>query len=309
MNGAATVKLPPGVVVVERGWLSSNSVLLPAAGGMAVVDSGYWTHAAQTVELVASASGGRPLTLLLNTHLHSDHCGGNAALQARYPQVRTLVPAGLARWVREWDTTALTYEPTGQFCPRFAVSGVLQPGSELQLAGCRWQVHGAPGHDPHSVVLFEAASRTLISADALWASGFGVVFPELEGESAFEDVARTLDLIQALEPAVVIPGHGPVFDDVSGALARARSRLAAYEASPIRHATHAGKVLLKFKLLEWQSASLEQLLDWASATSYFQMMHRRWFADEDPGAWVRRLAHELIVSGAARLDGDMLHNA
>lgn len=309
MSSAAIAKLPPGVVVLERGWLSSNSVLMPAPSGMAVVDSGYWTHAAQTVELVASSSGGRPLALLLNTHLHSDHCGGNAALQARYPQVQTLVPAGLAKWIREWDTTALTYAPTGQFCPRFAVSGVLQPGSELELAGCRWQVHGAPGHDPHSVIFFEPASRTLISADALWANGFGVVFPELEGERAFGEVARTLDLIEALEPAVVIPGHGPVFEDVGGAVARARSRLAAYEASPVRHATHAAKVLLKFKLLEWQSASLEQVLDWAGGTSYFRMMQQRWFADEDPRAWVRRLAQELIASGAASLDGEMLHNA
>ena len=38
----------------------------------------------------------RPLDLLLNTHLHSDHCGGNAALQARHPGVRTLIPPGQA---------------------------------------------------------------------------------------------------------------------------------------------------------------------------------------------------------------------
>ena len=300
--------LPPGVIVLERGWLSSNSVLLPTAGGVAVVDSGYWTHSAQTVELVAAAAGARPVTLLLNTHLHSDHCGGNAALQARHPQMRTLVPAGLAGWVRNWNTSALTYDPTGQFCPRFALSGVLQPGTELDLDDSQWQVHGAPGHDPHSVVLFEPVSRTLISADALWANGFGVVFPELEGESAFADVARTLDLIEALEPVMVIPGHGPVFHDVGGALARARSRLAAYEASPVRHATHAAKVLLKFKLLEWQCASLEQLLDWAEATPYFQLVRGRWFGNEDPRSWVGRLVQELASGGAARLEDGVVHN-
>jgi glyoxylase-like metal-dependent hydrolase (beta-lactamase superfamily II) len=296
------------VVVLERGWLSSNTVLLPTPGGVAVVDSGYWTHSTQTVELISAASGSRPVTLLLNTHLHSDHCGGNAALQARHPQMRTLVPAGLAGWVRDWDTSALTYDPTGQFCPRFSISGVLQPGTELELGDRRWQVLGAPGHDPHSVVLFEPVSRTLISADALWANGFGVVFPELEGQSAFADVARTLDLIESIGPALVIPGHGPMFDDVTGALARARRRLAGYEASPSRHAIHAGKVLLKFKLLEWQSASAEQLLDWADTTPYFELLHRRWFGNEARRSWVERLLHELVSGGAARLESGMVHN-
>jgi hypothetical protein len=32
----------------------------------------------------------------------------------------------------------------------------------------------------------------LISADALWENGFGVVFPELEGDDAFAIVAATL---------------------------------------------------------------------------------------------------------------------
>lgn len=301
--------LPPGVTVLERGWLSSNTVLLSTAGGVAVVDSGYWTHSDQTVELVAAASGDRPVTLLLNTHLHSDHCGGNAALKARHPQMRTFVPAGLAGWVRDWDTTALTYDPTGQFCPRFGFDGVLQPGTELELGGRCWQVHAAPGHDPHSVVLFEPVSRTLISADALWANGFGVVFPELEGEAAFSDVARTLDVIEALDPIVVIPGHGPLFHDTGAALTRARNRLAAYEASPARHASHAGKVLLKFKMLEWQETSVERLLDWTDATPYFRLVHQRWFADEKPRSWVGRLLQELVSSGAARLEGGMVHNA
>ena len=74
-----------GLTVFERGWLSSNNVLLtdpadPRAPAV-LVDSGHCTHAAQTVALVARALGGRPLGRILNTHLHSDHCGGNARLQ------------------------------------------------------------------------------------------------------------------------------------------------------------------------------------------------------------------------------------
>ena len=79
-----------------------------------------------------------------------------------------------------------------------------------------------------------------------------MVFPELEGEQAFDEVGQTLDLIGTLAPAVIVPGHGAVFTDLAGALAIARERLRAYRADPPRHSRHAAKVLLKFKLLEWQ---------------------------------------------------------
>jgi len=124
------MKLPKGVQVFERGWLSSNNILFVGDESCALVDSGYSTHSAQTVELVQSALGTRSLDLLLNTHLHSDHCGGNAALQQVYPALETLIPPGQAALVSVWDAETLTYLPTGQLCPRFTYDGCLLPGAE-----------------------------------------------------------------------------------------------------------------------------------------------------------------------------------
>ena len=267
--------LPPEITVFERGWLSSNNVLFSGPEGATLVDTGYCSHAAQTAALVAAALGERPLTRILNTHLHSDHCGGNAALQQAWPEVQTLIPPGQAEHVRHWDAYALSYTPTGQDCPPFRCEGVLWPGSEVQRGGKLWQVHAAPGHDPHSIVLFEPQARILISADALWENGFGVVFPELEGIAAFDEVAATLDVIERLAPAVVVPGHGPVFADATRALAVARKRLAGFMREPLKHAQYAAKVLLKYKLLEWQSIEQQALEAWAQATPYFGTLHRR----------------------------------
>ncbi|HET8745486.1 MAG TPA: MBL fold metallo-hydrolase [Ramlibacter sp.] len=301
--------LPAGVTVLERGWLSSNTIVLCGAEEAAVVDSGYCTHSELTLALVARAVGDLPLSMLANTHLHSDHCGGNAALRARYPMLRTMIPPGLADAVRAWDAAALSYEPTGQQCPRFDYDDLLRPGSAVQLGGQAWQVHAAPGHDPHSVILFEPASRTLISADALWQNGFGVVFPELEGEHAFDEVSATLDLIESLAPRVVIPGHGSLFSDVTEALGRARSRLAAYLREPRRHAAHAAKVLLKFKLLELQTARLDDFAAWAESTAYFRLVHERWFAAQPRQEWLFALIGELVRAGAANCDTEFIMNA
>lgn len=284
-------------------------MLFVGPNGTALVDSGYSSHAAQTLALVQRALGTRALDLLLNTHLHSDHCGGNAALQLAYPGVRTLIPPGLAASVRDWDPVALSYTPTGQQCPRFRFDAVLTPGQIVMLGSARWQIHAAPGHDPHSVILFEPVTRTLISADALWENGFGIVFEELEGVEAFDEVAATLDLIESLAPQTVIPGHGAVFTSVSESLATARSRLESLARDPAKHARHAAKVLVKFKLLEAQRIPIGEFRQWALATVYFGMVHRRFFADLPLADWIDGVIADLVHSGAAQRHGEFLSNA
>lgn len=300
--------LLPGMQVLERGWLSANNILFTEGPETVMIDSGYCTHAPQTLSLVETALGGRPLNLLLNTHLHSDHCGGNAALQARYPDVKTWIPPGQASQVAQWDPFALTYVPTGQLCPQFKFSGTLEAGSTVRFSRHDWQVYAAAGHDPHSLVFFEPENCILISADALWENGFGVVFPELEGTDAFAEVATTLDMIESLKPKIIIPGHGPIFVYSPEILARARQRLDYFAKNPRKHALHAVKVLLKFKLLETQRQSVEELINWADATSYFLQIRDIFFSDLSIRPWIESLCAELVAAGVAKIEGRYILN-
>lgn len=299
--------LPAGITVFERGWLSSNNVLLHGPQAV-LVDSGYVTHADQTLALVEAELGNKPLDLLINTHLHSDHCGGNAALQRRYASMRTEIPPGDAAAVASWDVDALSYDSTGQQCPRFCIDGALVPGEVRQLGELRWEIHAAPGHDPHSVVLFEPNSRTLISADALWEDGFGVVFPELIGESSFDEVAATLDMIEALQPRMVIPGHGGVFRDVGQALAVARRRLDGLANNAVKHARHAFKVLVKFKLLEAQTLSMSEWCIWRDETPLLEIICERFFPQWDLTDLAEDILKDLIRAGAAHRNANTIFN-
>ena len=301
--------LPAGMHVFERGWLSANNILFTDGEKSALVDSGYCTHAGQTLTLVEAVLGDRPLDFLVNTHLHSDHCGGNAALQARYPALRTSIPPGQAKNVSHWDPVALTYLPTGQLCPQFKFDGILQPGSSINLGTGHWETHAAAGHDPHSLVFFEPQGRVLISADALWENGFGVVFPELEGDNAFAEVAATLDLIERLRPLTVIPGHGRVFRYAPEVLEKARQRLDSFVKNPVSHARHAVKVLLKFKLLEVQRQSFDDFVQWAAATPYIILVNDRFFKEIPLTQWLESLCAQLIAAGVARKEDAWLINA
>jgi glyoxylase-like metal-dependent hydrolase (beta-lactamase superfamily II) len=77
----------------------------------AIIDTGYVSHAPQTLELVRHAPHGRHLDQIINTHLHSDHCGGNAILQAHYG-CKTSIPVAEADKVRHWDVEALSFKAT-----------------------------------------------------------------------------------------------------------------------------------------------------------------------------------------------------
>lgn len=300
------------LTVFERGWLSSNGVLFQSAEANCLVDTGYATHSAQTLALVKSVLGQQPLQSVINTHLHSDHCGGNAALASAYPELHIRIPPGQAEAVAAWDTDALSYGPTGQTCPRFHFTSTVCPGETLVLGSWPWEVHAAKGHDPHSIVLFQPDQRVLLSADALWENGFGVVFPELDGIDAFEEVADTLELIESLNPSYIVPGHGTVFTDLQGALARARSRLAQFQAFPEKHRRYAVKVLLKFKLLEWQETTMPQLIAWFQETPYFNtiapsdgMNTRQASGVAD---YLRGLLQELQKAGAIEVVGECIRN-
>ncbi|MCL6484375.1 MAG: MBL fold metallo-hydrolase, partial [Janthinobacterium lividum] len=195
---------PDAIQVFERGWLSSNNILFKGKDDTALIDSGYVTHAPQTLALLRHSLHGRPLERLFNTHLHSDHCGGNALLQAQYG-CHTAIPVAEADKVRVWDVDALSFQATGQQCPRFGFDATISPGDTLTLADMAWQALGAPGHDPHSLIFYCADEGISISADALWENGFGVIFPEIDGRSSFSEARATLDLIASLDVRVVIP--------------------------------------------------------------------------------------------------------
>ena len=300
------IGLPAGIAVFERGWLSSNNILFTGDGPATLVDSGYATHAPQTVALVRHALGDQPLQRLVNTHLHSDHCGGNAALQQAYgPALQTTIPAAEAQAVRAWDQQALTFSATGQHCDRFGFDDTLQPGDTLMLAGASWQALAAPGHDPHSLLLYCAAHRLLISADALWQNGFGVIFPELQGESGFAEAQATLELIASLDVALVIPGHGAPFTDVRAALDTAFARLAWLAADPRRNAENAVKVLLKFILLERQRIALDALPALLDGARLFGIANQRFFhgTQQELADWI---VARLVRAGAARIDNGIL---
>lgn len=306
MSGSGAMRPWPATMrILERGWVSSNNIVFLGDDEVAVVDTGYGRHAEQTLALLRNALGGRHLNRIINTHTHSDHIGGNAALQRAWPGVHITIPAGEAEVVREWDAQALHLEPMGQECERFDFEATFAAGDTFILGGLRWRAVGSPGHDMESLVLYCEDQRILISADALWENGFGILFPDLTGEAepgtAIAAQRATLDAISALQVERVIPGHGSPFTDVRGALGRAYSRLDYLAADPLRNARNAAKVALAFVLMIEGKVALADLQDRLAAMSLVTRINRDFLHIEE-ARLAGHLADELVRSRAARYE-------
>ena len=238
--------------------------------------------------------------------------GGNAVLQHAYPDARIAIPAGDADLVREWDEQALHLLPMGQQCERFNFDTTVRAGDLVTLGDCEWRAVASPGHDMHSLMLWCERERILISADALWEDGFGILFPALppanEAGRAFAAQGATLDAIATLRPQLVIPGHGAPFVDVAAALKRARSRLDYLMADPARIARNAAKVTLSFLLMIEGRLELSTLGERLARLSLLAAINGSVYGLGD-ARFAALLAAELVKSGAAISAGGWLQAA
>ncbi|HEV8256680.1 MAG TPA: MBL fold metallo-hydrolase [Casimicrobiaceae bacterium] len=296
--------LPPQVRVFVRDWLSSNNILLNGREGHVLIDSGYGRHAPLTLALLATPQGlgAAPLARLVNTHCHSDHMGGNAAIKAHY-DCPIALPDGEAPLIDAWDENTLLLAYVDQRADRFAYDEVIRAGETHVWGDLEWQALAAPGHDMGALVFFNPEHRILVSGDALWANGYGFVMPREIDARALPATRATLEMLAALDVRVVIPGHGEPFADVGAALERAFARTTAFEADSLRVARHALKVVLTFALLDQRRLPLSGMPAYVDRVGIYRDFNARFFR-LSPHALAERLVAELEkVHAARREDG------
>lgn len=300
-------RLPRTVHFVQRDWLSSNQVFCVDGDEATVVDTGYVKHAPMTVAVVRRRleQTGTRLARIVNTHLHSDHCGGNRRLVEAFG-ARVLVPQASLQDVANWDAEALTHAATAQRCDPFSADAGLAPGDAITMGGLHWRALAAPGHDPKSLIFHCEEARLLISADALWQHGFGVIFPEIEGESGFDEQQAILELIATLPVDHVLPGHGPAFSDVDKALVRAFSRLGAFREDRLRLPRNALKVLIKYLMLDLERVDSQDLVARLAGASIPRNAAARLGTSAE--AALHRSIDELVAQGKLERDRGWLGN-
>jgi glyoxylase-like metal-dependent hydrolase (beta-lactamase superfamily II) len=165
------------------------------------------------------------------THIHYDHVGGLHEFENRvmhrieapemaedheagglYASDMGEIADGLRKAGYEVPDTLVTAVPAG-FDPAeyrvtpASVTRAVDEGDIIDLGDRHFEVLHLPGHSPGSIGLFEAATETLFSGDAIYD---GPLLDELP-ESDIPDYVRTMKRLRDLPVRVVHAGHDPSF--------------------------------------------------------------------------------------------------
>lgn len=300
----SNTRLPPGMQVIVRDWLNANHVVFNAAELTVLIDSGYGRDADFTLQRLHTALRGRPLDWLVNTHCHSDHMGGNARIRNAHG-CRLSIPIGEAPLIESWDDESLWLEYADQRCERFEFDDTIAPGDRMAWGGRDWLAIAAPGHDMSALMFHCEEEHLLISGDALWENGFGVLLPGSGRQERLAATRETLETISSLKARIVIPGHGAPFTGVDAALERGFQRLAAFERDETRMARHVLKVMFVFSLMDRRRLAQAELPAYLASVPLYRDFNARYFQMKD-AELAQFVIGELERSGVVKKAGGWL---
>jgi glyoxylase-like metal-dependent hydrolase (beta-lactamase superfamily II) len=175
--------------------------------------------------------------LLVCTHAHSDHYGQAATIVERAGCELWMHPnyAHMARWAEDSDAafarrlevarqSGVPEEPLRRYAAErqdhdSGIAAVIEPDRAL-LPGVSiptdlgpWTVHETPGHAPSHVCLFQPERRLLISGDHLLGR-ISLYFDYGYSADPVGEFVHSLDVVEALDARLCLPGHGRTFTDV-----------------------------------------------------------------------------------------------
>ena len=303
--------LPPDIAFIERDWLSANHIMFRDGESATLVDSGYGKFNDVTfakVDGVLEQWDHPSLDRIINTHIHSDHIGGNAELQRAHPGCSITVPVDEQPSLVNWDSPEQMLSYADQECERFAWDDVIEPGQQIQLGGEAWRAIATPGHDMGSLVFYSAKLRILISADALWENGYGFVPPQAIDPKPLAAQRATFKRLAELDVALVIPGHGPMFTDYSGALARANAKLEAFAADDMKIVKSVVKGMFISSMMWREAMALSDVPAYVSRIGVHRDYNAQFFRMSDE-AYANWLVNEAVRTGKVRINGAILRAA
>jgi len=219
------VEILPDLFFIERGFLNGNHFVYRGRPPV-LIDTAYLRGFAETEALIAAV--GVDLTetaLIVNTHIHCDHVGGNRIIQDRSGCQIALHRLG-KHFIDTGDDWAAWWRYYRQEAEFFECTAGLEDGDVLAVGPHRFEVIHTPGHSSDGIVLYHRQGKILISSDTLWENGLAVMTERVEGTRTLFSQLESLNRLASLDVAMVYPGHGPPFADFKGALARAEKLVA-----------------------------------------------------------------------------------
>jgi glyoxylase-like metal-dependent hydrolase (beta-lactamase superfamily II) len=235
LNALAAPKYPPVGVKVRAVKLAPHSYYIPGlAGAASPANEGFMSNAGFVVTpdgvVVFDTLGSpslaqamlqrirevtdKPIRIVIVSHYHADHYYGMQVFQE----------AGAEVWAHEAakgvigsDDQKLRYEQRKEILGKWIndrTQRFPQPDkwllgdTDFRLGGIQFRLrHVGPAHSPEDLVMFVEGDKVLYAADLVFKGRVPFV-----GEADSKKWLAAMDKLIAMEPKVLVPGHGGASD-------------------------------------------------------------------------------------------------
>jgi cyclase len=199
---------------VNAGFVVGDNITL-------VIDTGANALAAQTVHGYASAARPANELRVINTEKHFDHIGGNRFFRGH--GIDVWGHAGIARTSAEFQAEMIEFNDAipnnarrtrGEASAFFHGTRLANPNcpihedTRFDLGGCIAEILLTPGHTPTNLSVWIPEDRVLFTGDCL----INAYLPNLDAGAPadWRTWLESLTRLEALSPATVVAGHGPI---------------------------------------------------------------------------------------------------
>jgi len=264
------VEIIKDLFFIERGFLNANHFVYQSENPT-LIDTAYIADFDETAGLIAQLGVNlSDVQLIISTHCHCDHIGGNKRIQDRSGCDIALHKIG-KHFIDTRDDWATWWKYYSQEAAFFDCTIELNDGDVLSIGPHEFKVIHTPGHAAEGIVLYNRKERLLISSDTLWENDMAVMTLRIEGSAALFHMLESLEKLESLDVKIVYPGHGPPFKDMSKALSRTRKRLKNF----LNHRDQIGTDLLKkimiYTLMMRRTVDQDAFFD--------QLMQTHWYKE------------------------------
>ncbi|WP_082355164.1 MBL fold metallo-hydrolase [Bacillus sp. FJAT-22090] len=263
-----------------------------------LIDTGFGSEVKDTEKLIKEAGvSPEELHLIVNTHYHSDHVGGNFHLQKNYG-----VPIATHKWeadlINFCDPEACSAEWLDQPVEPYRVDRKLADNDEINTGSRTLKVLHTPGHTLGHISLFEPEEEILICGDLFHQNDIGWLNIFREGVTSIQRSLESLERLSTLRIKQAYSGHGPQIENPQAAIETARKRFEKWLKMPEKVSWNACKRIFSFTLIIKNGLAKEEINSYLLNCGWFQD-YARYSFQLQPIEFIQILLDEMIRSGAA----------
>ena len=184
----------------EQGMLDCNTYVITGSPGIIIDPGNTQFLAARVSGMHQDGIDPADIGIIVNTHLHIDHCGANEAFKRLSGAKIAFHPVQKENYQMVVIDGARLF---GMEPPEFTEDYMLED-RPLGNDGVELEIIESPGHSPDCICFYNRRDKVLVCGDVLFEMNTGRV--DLPGGNG-EELKKSIEVLSRLDIEHLLPGH------------------------------------------------------------------------------------------------------